>query len=58
LIRQNDYPGFVTVVNDRTYGADSVGAVSTRVSVGDYNQLLGDAWADVVETKYVRLQSG
>ncbi|MCV7038202.1 hypothetical protein [Mycolicibacterium moriokaense] len=48
----------MTVVNDRTYGADSVGAVSTRVSVGDYNQLLGDAWADVVETKYVRLQSG
>jgi len=58
LIRQNDYPGFVTVVNDRTYGADLVGAASTRVPVGDYNQLLSATYADVVETKYVRPQSG
>ncbi|MCV7299076.1 hypothetical protein H7J93_05420 [Mycobacterium barrassiae] len=48
----------MTVVNDRTDDADLVGAASTRVPVGGYNQLLSATYAGVVETKYVRLQSG
>jgi hypothetical protein len=56
-----DYPGVVTGAEDRRFDTDLLDVLAQPVMVGDGamgNEILNETHPRVIETKYVRLQSG